>query len=225
MKTLGLVLAVLVTPASVQHRAGRILLLARERDNWPKLRRVYADGGYPGALEEKVAVLDDWLPGIVRGSDEAKGYERLKETSEGFITRLVKWRRLKTEEDDNLEIDAGNLSVFRPLHVLSASKTGNQITLAIEEGEAMDPAFSVGLRYEASDPSVPYDETLPVPVDGTVSSTKSNGIGTYDLPIPSGSFSANKAEANSSGSYIATVIVEDKLTGRLATVTVYLSEP
>ena len=42
--TLGLVLAVLVLPACVQ-------------DNWPRLRRVYANGGYAGALEEKVAVL------------------------------------------------------------------------------------------------------------------------------------------------------------------------
>ena len=99
---------------SVQDRDGA-LLLSGERDNWPRLRRVYADGGYAGALEEKVAILCDWLLDIVRRSDEAKGfvvirkslivertfawlgkcrrlskdYERLKETSEGFIHAVM----------------------------------------------------------------------------------------------------------------------------------------
>jgi len=44
--TFGLVLAVTVLPASIQDRDGGLLLLANERDNWPRLRSVFADAGY-----------------------------------------------------------------------------------------------------------------------------------------------------------------------------------
>lgn len=101
----------MVLPASIQDRDGALLLLDRERERWPGLERIYADGGYGGKLVEKVKLLFDRLLEIVRRSDEAKGfhvirkrwivertfswldkcrrlskdYERLAETSEGFV--------------------------------------------------------------------------------------------------------------------------------------------
>lgn len=101
----------MILPASVQDRDGGLLLLAEHRGRWPRLRRIYADGGYAGELVGKVALLCDWLLDIVRRNDEGKGfrvirkrwivertfswidkcrrlskdYERLRETSEGFV--------------------------------------------------------------------------------------------------------------------------------------------
>ncbi len=39
----------MVLPACVQDRDGGLLLLHGEREKWPRLRRVWADGGYAGA--------------------------------------------------------------------------------------------------------------------------------------------------------------------------------
>lgn len=48
--TLGLLLAVVVHAANVQDRDGARLALARLAGRFPRLRLVWADGGYAGAL-------------------------------------------------------------------------------------------------------------------------------------------------------------------------------
>jgi putative transposase len=53
--TLGLLLMVLVTPASVQDRDGARLLLNRLPGHCKKLRKIWVDGGYSGRLVEWVA--------------------------------------------------------------------------------------------------------------------------------------------------------------------------
>jgi len=48
--TLGLLLAVIVTPASVQDRDGANPLLALLRERFATISLVWADGGYAGRL-------------------------------------------------------------------------------------------------------------------------------------------------------------------------------
>ncbi len=47
--TLGLLLQVVVSAANVPERAGAILLLGKLKDNFPRLRKIFSDGGYDGA--------------------------------------------------------------------------------------------------------------------------------------------------------------------------------
>src|SRR5215472_18775084 len=50
--TMGLLLAVVVHPANIQDRDGAKLVFAKAQLNgpWPRMRRVWADGGYAGKL-------------------------------------------------------------------------------------------------------------------------------------------------------------------------------
>src|SRR5438874_3155045 len=48
--TLGLVLKVVVHPADIQDRAGALLVLGALGDGFPRLRHIWADAGYRGAI-------------------------------------------------------------------------------------------------------------------------------------------------------------------------------
>jgi len=77
--TLGLVLGVVVTPASITERAGAQLLLGRVLGWFTWLRILWVDGGYTGetfaqwvkALRPKLAVE------VIKRSDMAKGFKVL----------------------------------------------------------------------------------------------------------------------------------------------------
>jgi len=112
--TIGLLLIVVVHAASTQDRDGAKLVLERLRHRFSRLRLIWADGGYAGALVEWVRSLrtrNTVRLETVRRSDDAKGfvvlprrwvvertfawlglhrrmskdYEALPETSEAFI--------------------------------------------------------------------------------------------------------------------------------------------
>lgn len=109
--TMGLLLAVLVTAASVQDRDGAALLLAQLGGACKKLRLIWVDGGYRGQLLAWVADHCRFQLQVVLRSDDVKGfvvlprrwvvertfawlnhhrrlnkdYERLASTSETFI--------------------------------------------------------------------------------------------------------------------------------------------
>ena len=77
--TMGLLLAVLVHPANIQDRDGARLLVRRAKaaKRWPRLRVVFADGGYAGQF---VGWVWDWWQVVVRvikRSDRAQGFEVL----------------------------------------------------------------------------------------------------------------------------------------------------
>jgi putative transposase len=122
---MGLLLAVVVHAANVQDRDGAKLVLQKLPGRFPRLRLIWADGGYAGQLVEWVNQLGGWLLEIVKRPDESKfvvlprrwvvertlawlgrhrrlskDYEALPETSEAFIhiamTRLM-LRRLVHE--------------------------------------------------------------------------------------------------------------------------------
>jgi len=75
--TLGLLLDVLVTPASTTDRdAARILLPAAIR-RLPRLSLIWADGGYRGHLQDWAAQHLSLVLDVVRRSDEVSGFEVL----------------------------------------------------------------------------------------------------------------------------------------------------
>lgn len=94
--TLGLILAVVVTPASIQDRDAAHRLLTAMRARFSSVELVWADGGYTGRLVEWAKNVVALTVQIVKRSDTAAGFEVLPrrwvvERSFGW---LVKHRRL-----------------------------------------------------------------------------------------------------------------------------------
>ena len=77
---MGLVLAVVVHPASVQDRDGATLVLNKVRHSFSRLRLIWADGGYRGALVAWVRELREHRKlrlEIVKRNDDVKGFKVL----------------------------------------------------------------------------------------------------------------------------------------------------
>ena len=87
--TLGLLLAVVVHSAKLQDRDGVKLLLFKIRHTFPKLKIVWADGGYAGKLEDWVKRFFNWTLDIVRKREDAKGFELLPKR--WIVERTFAW--------------------------------------------------------------------------------------------------------------------------------------
>lgn len=75
--TLGLLLVIVVTSAGVQDREGAKLLFRRLTGSGKKLRCIWVDGGYRGALLEWVADRFHFAMRVVLRSDNQKGFKLL----------------------------------------------------------------------------------------------------------------------------------------------------
>ncbi|MFB6963548.1 IS5 family transposase [Streptomyces sp. NPDC056309] len=72
--TLGLILAVVVTPASTGDRDAAQDLLSRATSRHHRLRRVWADSGYTGMLVGWCATVLNLMLTVIRRSDDHKGF-------------------------------------------------------------------------------------------------------------------------------------------------------
>lgn len=75
--TNGLLLAVLVTIASIQDRDGGLRLLALLRERFSAISHVWADGGYAGRLVTWAKKILNLTVEIVKRSDDVKGFKVL----------------------------------------------------------------------------------------------------------------------------------------------------
>ena len=105
--TLGLILAVVVHAASIQDRDGAKLVLARLGERFPRLRVIWADGGYAGRLVEHVRATWHWLLQIVSRPADATGFVVLPKR--WIVERTFAWlgrcRRL-AKDFENLAVNA-----------------------------------------------------------------------------------------------------------------------
>jgi len=69
-----LILAVVVHAADVQDRDGAKLVLRRLRGLYPRLKRIWADGGYAGKLIAWTRSMGGWILDIVKRSDHVVGF-------------------------------------------------------------------------------------------------------------------------------------------------------
>ncbi|MER6212111.1 IS5 family transposase [Streptomyces sp. NPDC001642] len=94
--TLGLLLAVLVTPASVTDRDGARTLLPAAAGSFRRLARVWADGGYTGHLTDWTAQHLGLVLEVVRRPDGVQGFRVLPRrwVVERSFAWLLRSRRL-----------------------------------------------------------------------------------------------------------------------------------
>jgi putative transposase len=71
---MGLVLMAVVHSAGVQDRDGARLVLEKAKGLYPRLRLVWADGGYAGALVEWVKRVCGWVLQTVLRPADVKGF-------------------------------------------------------------------------------------------------------------------------------------------------------
>jgi putative transposase len=72
--TLGLILTVVVHAADMQDRDGAKLVLKKLRGAFPRLKKIWADGGYAGKLIEWTKSVGGWVLEIVKRSDSVVGF-------------------------------------------------------------------------------------------------------------------------------------------------------
>ena len=75
--TLGLLLAVVVHAANVQDRDGAKLVLAKLVGRFPRLKLIWADGGYAGHLVEWARTFGGWFLEIVKRPPDSHSFEVL----------------------------------------------------------------------------------------------------------------------------------------------------
>jgi putative transposase len=97
--TLGLVLMVVVHAASIQDRDGAKLVMAKIVGLFPRLKLIWADGGYAGQLIEWTRQLAGWVLEIVKRSDDVEGFKVLPKRwiVERTLGWLGRYRRLSKD--------------------------------------------------------------------------------------------------------------------------------
>lgn len=94
--TLGLLLCVIVTAASVQDRDGALRLLAQVREKFSTVALVWADGGYAGRLVTWARQVLALAVTVIRRSDDVSGFVVLPRrwVVERTFGWLMRYRRL-----------------------------------------------------------------------------------------------------------------------------------
>ena len=97
--TMGLLLRVVVHTANIQDRDGAKLLLAQAKGFFPRLQRIWADGGYAGKLIGWVQETCGWVLEIIKRSDVVKGFKLLPRrwVVERTFGWLGRYRRLSKD--------------------------------------------------------------------------------------------------------------------------------
>ena len=124
--TLGLLLAVLVTPASTTDRDAARLLLPEAKKHFRRLARVWADGGYTGHLTDWTTQHLEVVLDIVRRGDDVQGFQVLprRRVVERSFAWLLRSRRLV--RDDERRTDTSEAVVLWSMSMLMSRRLAAQ---------------------------------------------------------------------------------------------------
>lgn len=130
---MGLILAVMITPASVQDRDGAGPLLRQAHREYPTLRHVWADGAYNGSVIDNLRANTGLTIEIVKRSDDLRGFvvqprRWVVERTNGW---LCKYRLLNKEYERTLESSRADV-----LHAMTALMLRRLTTSAESRKEA-----------------------------------------------------------------------------------------
>jgi putative transposase len=102
---LGLILVLVITPASTQDRDGAVPVLHEAHREYPTLERVWADGAYRGEVIDTVQEETGLIVEVVKRTDDLRGFVVLPkrwvvERTNGW---LCKFRLLNKEYERTIE--------------------------------------------------------------------------------------------------------------------------
>jgi putative transposase len=117
--TLGLILAVVVHAADIQDRDGAKRVLKKLRGCFPRLKLIWADGGYAGKLIEWTRNLGRWVLEIVKRSDDMTGFTVLPKRwiVERTFAWLNRYRRL-SKDYETLTNSSENVIYLAMIHLM-----------------------------------------------------------------------------------------------------------
>ena len=117
--TLGMILAVVVHAASLQDRDGAKLVLQKLRGCFPRLKLIWADGGYAGQLIEWTWKLGHWVLEIVKRSDDLTRFVVLPKRwiVERTFAWLNRYRRL-SKDYETLTNSSENVIYLAMIHLM-----------------------------------------------------------------------------------------------------------
>jgi hypothetical protein len=99
--TLGLLLTVVVTAASVQDRDGARSVLEVLRHQFTRVRLIWADGAYAGDLAAWLWALRPWrrvrLEIVKRPTEPLWGF--LPNPPKRYIPEMIQWHKLRSDRD------------------------------------------------------------------------------------------------------------------------------
>ncbi len=126
--TLGLLLKVMVLTAGQQDRDGARIILATVRGCFPRLQKIWADGGYTGQLVDWVKDLCGWVLDIVKRSDTARGFEVLPHR--WIVERTFGWlnRARRLSKDYERLTTSGEAWVYVAMLPLMVKRLAKQQT-------------------------------------------------------------------------------------------------
>lgn len=89
--TIGLLLLAVVHPANIQDRDGGVLVLKALQTKFPRLQKLFADGGYQGPLFKAAVkkIRRQLTIEIVKRSDKARGFNVLPRR--WVVERTIAW--------------------------------------------------------------------------------------------------------------------------------------
>ena len=99
---MGLLLTVVVHAASLQDRDGAKLVFEKSRGLFPRLKLIWADGGYAGQLVDWVQNTCGWLLEIVKRNADTIGFQVLPRrwVVERTFAWLGRFRRLSKDYEE-----------------------------------------------------------------------------------------------------------------------------
>ena len=72
--TIGLLLAIVVHAANIQDRDGAKMVFSKLKDKFPRLKLIWADGGYSGQLVDWALHFGKWILEIVNRPKDQEGF-------------------------------------------------------------------------------------------------------------------------------------------------------
>lgn len=102
---MGLLIGIVVHAADIQDRDGAKLLLQKMAGHFPRLKLIWADGGYAGKLVDWTKQLCGWVLEIVKRTDDLAGFKLLPHrwVVERTFGWLGRYRRLSKDYEELTE--------------------------------------------------------------------------------------------------------------------------
>lgn len=117
--TLGLLLLVMVTPASLQDRDGGVQLGDEVQQQFARIKKIWADSSYRGELVEYVQLWCRFVLEIVKRPADQRGFQ--VQSKRWIVERTLSWlnpfRRLSKDYENTIESSESMVKIAH-IHVL-----------------------------------------------------------------------------------------------------------